>query len=96
MNIVPLIIQLLTGALGGNVAGRLLKKFDLGTLWNSVAGVVGGVTGGQILKQLGYGVGPSGSLDLGAIIGSIASGGVGGSVVLVIVGLIRSLMSKSR
>ena len=32
--LLPLIIQLVSGALGGNVAGSLLKNFSLGTLAN--------------------------------------------------------------
>jgi uncharacterized membrane protein YeaQ/YmgE (transglycosylase-associated protein family) len=35
---VSLIIQLLSGAVGGNIAGNLMKKYDLGTLGNSIAG----------------------------------------------------------
>ena len=94
MNPVPLIIQLLTGALGGNATGKLLKNLDLGLLGNSLAGIVGGGLGGQLLNLVGMGVGPSGSLDLMAIIGSVASGGVGGGVLMVIVGIIKSLISK--
>ena len=32
----PLIIQLLSGAVGGNIAGRLFKNLDLGTVGNSI------------------------------------------------------------
>jgi len=34
-------------AVGGNVAGNVLKQYDLGTLGNSIAGVVGGGIGGH-------------------------------------------------
>ncbi len=81
-----LIISLLTGALGGNLAGALLKKFSMGTLWNSVVGILGGGLGGQLLGMLG--------IDLGGIVGSIAGGGVGGGVLMVIIGLIKNAMSK--
>ncbi len=95
MNIVALIIQLICGALGGNVAGKLFKNLDLGTLGNSIAGVVGGGLGGQILSALGmFGGAPGGALDLGSIIGSIASGGVGGGLLMAIIGIIKSLMAK--
>ena len=84
-----LIISLLTGALGGNVAGALLKKFSMGTLWNSVVGILGGGLGAQLLGMLG--------IDLGGILGSIAGGGVGGGVLMVIIGLIKNAMgSKSK
>ncbi len=96
MNIIALIIQLVCGALGGNISGKLLKNIDLGTLGNSIAGVVGGGVGGQILNALGLFAGAQGgSLDLASIIGNIASGGVGGGVLMAIIGMIKSLLAKS-
>jgi uncharacterized membrane protein YeaQ/YmgE (transglycosylase-associated protein family) len=95
MNIIALIIQLICGALGGNISGKLLKNIDLGTLGNSIAGIVGGGLGGQILNALGLFAGAQGgSLDLASIIGNIVSGGVGGGVLMAIIGLIKSLMAK--
>jgi hypothetical protein len=83
MNVAGLIIQLASGAVGGNVAGAVLKKFSLGTVGNSIVGILGG--GGQA----------GGGLDLGSIVSSIAGGGVGGGVLMAIVGVIRNMMSKS-
>ena len=76
-NIVPLIIQLLSGALGGNAAGALLKKLSLGTVLNSIVGILGGGLGGQLLKMLGVAA-QGGGTDLGGIVGSVLGGGVGG------------------
>lgn len=90
---IPLIIQLVSGAVGGNIAGALLKKSSLGPLWNSVAGIVGGGLGGQLLGLLGIATG-SGGMDLASIVGSIASGGVGGGVLMAIIGLIKKAMAK--
>ncbi|MFY7670689.1 hypothetical protein ACOSP6_06330 [Tenacibaculum sp. MEBiC06402] len=81
-----LIISLLTGALGGNIAGALLKKFSMGTLWNSVVGILGGGLGAHLLGMLG--------LDLSGIIGSIAGGTVGGGVLMAIIGVIKGAMKK--
>ena len=81
-----LIISLLTGAVGGNVAGALLKKFSMGTLWNSVVGILGGGLGAQLLGMLG--------LDLGGIVGSLAGGTAGGGVLMAIIGLIKNAMNK--
>ena len=47
-NLLPLITQLISGAVGGNVAGSLMKKLSLGTLGNSIVGILGGGLGGQI------------------------------------------------
>lgn len=37
-----LIISLVAGAIGGNLAGSLLKNLNQGTLLNSIAGIFGG------------------------------------------------------
>lgn len=89
------IISLLSGALGGNLAGALLKKSSLGTLWNSVAGIAGGGLGGTLLGMLGMSAGGGGdALDVANILGNVASGGVGGGVLMAIIGMIRSAMAK--
>lgn len=90
----PIIIQLVTGALGGNVAGKLLKNLSLGTLGNSIVGILGGGLGGQLLGMLGMGAAADGGMDLSSILGSVASGGVGGGVLMAIIGAIKSALSK--
>jgi uncharacterized membrane protein YeaQ/YmgE (transglycosylase-associated protein family) len=47
------IISLISGIIGGNIAGSALKEQSLGTLGNSIAGLVGGGLGGQLLSALG-------------------------------------------
>jgi len=92
-----LIINLLSGAVGGNAAGGLLKSLNQGTLINSVAGIVGGGLGGQILSMLGAGgvaAQAGGGMDVTAILSQVATGGVGGGVVLAIVGVIRNMLAK--
>lgn len=104
MDLINILIQLVSGAVGGNLAGALLKNFSLGTLGNSIAGIVGGGLGGQILSALlGGGAAPApdvaaaaGGMDLGAIIQSVAGGGVGGGVLMVVVGLVRGMMGGQR
>jgi hypothetical protein len=92
-SLLPLIIQLISGAAGGNVAGSLMKNLSLGTVGNSLAGILGGGIGGQLLGMLGMATG-AGEMDIGGIIGSIASGGVGGGAVMAIIGLIKKAMAK--
>lgn len=95
-----IIIQLISGAIGGNVIGKLLKDLDLGTLGNSLAGIVGGGLGGQLLGMMGM-AGMSGmggdagaGMDMGSIISSIASGGVGGGVLMAVIGVVKKMMAK--
>lgn len=82
------VINLVTGAVGGNVAGALLKSISLGTIGNTVAGLVGGGLGGQLLSGLLGGAG------LGGTGGQIASAGIGSVVVMIVVGLIKKAMAK--
>ncbi len=93
MEILPLIIQLASGALGGNLAGKLMKNMSMGTLWNSVLGILGGGLGGQILGSLGMAA-ETGSMDLAGIVSSIAGGGVGGGALMAIIGLVKNAMAK--
>ncbi len=90
-----LIIQLISGAVGGNVAGSLMKNASLGPVLNSVVGILGGGLGGQLLSMLGVGgAEAAGSMDIASIITQVAGGGVGGGVLLAIVGLIKNAMAK--
>lgn len=91
------LISLASGAIGGNVAGSLMKNSSLGTLWNSVAGIAGGGIGGQLLGMLSPAMGAaaaSGSMDITSILGTVAGGGVGGGVVMAVIGLIKKMMAK--
>ena len=68
--LVSLIIQLISGAVGGNIVGMLLKDLDLGPVGNSIAGIIGGGIGGQILAMLGVtaagGAAAGGGMDIGS------------------------------
>ncbi len=96
MDIAGLLIQLVSGAVGGNIAGVLLKKFSLGTVGNSIVGILGGGLGGQLLGLLGLGGAGAGAgtLDLGSLVSSVAGGAVGGGVLMAIVGFIKKLVAK--
>jgi len=95
------IISLLTGALGGNVAGKLMPNASLGTLWNSVAGIAGGGIGSTILGMLGIGAATAtdvaaggGMPDASTLLGMGGSGLVGGGVVMAIIGFVKNMMNK--
>ena len=92
-----LIIQLVSGAVGGNLAGKVMPDSSMGTLWNSIAGIAGGGLGGQVLGMLVPSLGAaaaSGSMDIGSILGTVAGGGVGGGIVMAVIGMIKKAMAK--
>jgi uncharacterized membrane protein YeaQ/YmgE (transglycosylase-associated protein family) len=93
MNLASLVIQMIAGAIGGNVAGSAIRTWSLGVLGNSMAGVVGGGIGGQVAASV---LGAHGLMDPSSILANIAGGGVGGVVLMMLFGLARSLIGKAR
>jgi len=77
------IVSLLLGAGGGNLAGYLLKGKSLGTLWNSVVGILGGGIGAFVLGLLGVGA------DSVEWLWTVISSTIGGGALLWIVSLFK-------
>jgi hypothetical protein len=95
MNIISLIVELISGAIGGNIAGAAMKDNSLGTAGNSIARIVGGGLGGAILQSImGSAAAGGGSLDLGTIISNVAGGGIGGAILMAVIGLVKNAMAK--
>jgi uncharacterized membrane protein YeaQ/YmgE (transglycosylase-associated protein family) len=93
MDITSLLIEAVSGAVGGNVAGAAMKENSLGTVGNSIAGLVGGGLGGTILQAVMGTAATGGSLDLQSILTNVAGGGVGGAILMAIIGIIKSKMA---
>lgn len=74
MDVTTLLIQLVAGAVGGNVAGLLNRARSLGPIVNTILGAVGGVGGGQLLG------GSLGDLLGGGTVGTVATSGLVGLV----------------
>ena len=49
-----LMIQMISGAIGGNIFAKL-TRFTLGFIYNSIVGAVGGALGGFIFQIVGVG-----------------------------------------
>jgi uncharacterized membrane protein YeaQ/YmgE (transglycosylase-associated protein family) len=81
------IISLISGGVGGNIAGALLKNFNLGPIGNTIVGLIGGGLGGQLLSATGL-------LQSTGTVGDIAGSAVGGGVLMAIVGLIKNAMAS--
>lgn len=101
MEIINLIISLISGAVGGNIAGAALPEKNLGTIGNTVAGLIGGGAGDFILKALGVlatttatGAAGENALDLTSILANIGVSGVSGGVLTAIISLIKDAVQK--
>lgn len=103
MDVVNLIISLISGAVGGNVAGAAMPEKNLGGIGNTIAGLFGGGLGDLILKALGVlatagaasATGATGSeLDIGTILANIGVSGVSGGALTAIIALIKSALEK--
>jgi uncharacterized membrane protein YeaQ/YmgE (transglycosylase-associated protein family) len=95
MNLISLIIEAVSGAVGGNIAGAAMKENSLGTAGNSITGIVGGGVGGVLLQSLmGGTLAGGGPLELSTMLSNVAGGSVGGAILMVIVGLLKTAMVK--
>jgi hypothetical protein len=86
--LVPFIIQLTSGAIGGLVAGIIFRKISLEPVGNFLAGIVGGGLGGQM-------AGLAVIIGLDGYTADVLAGGFGGGGLMVVIGLAKILMGKN-
>jgi uncharacterized membrane protein YeaQ/YmgE (transglycosylase-associated protein family) len=107
MDVANMIISLISGIIGGNVAGAAMPADkNLGAIGNSVAGFFGGGIGNYVLQALGA-LATAGAaaatgapaqahgLDLATILANIGGSGVGGAILTIIAGLIKGALQKT-
>ncbi|QRM56258.1 hypothetical protein [Sinorhizobium sp. BG8] len=80
--LMPLITQLIAGAIGGNAAGAALKQQAVSVVVRTIVGAIGGVGGGFLVQMLG------GEAAVAGLVSSAISGLVGGGVLQAIVGAV--------
>lgn len=88
--IIPLIIQLVSGGIGGNIAG-IAKKLSLGSAGNSIVGAIGGLLAGQGMTHM---ITDSAQSMMGGTIGQAVGSGVAGIILTAIIGFIRNLLAR--
>ena len=88
MDLTGLLVQVVSGAIGGSAAGAAAKQYSLGALGNAIAGAVGGGIVGQLIGTF------AGQMVEGWV-GNIAGGAVGGIVLTLPVGVIRETTKNS-
>jgi len=91
--LIPYIIQLISGGVGGNIAG-VANKFSLGSTGNSIAGAIGGLLGGQGMEHFMS----SGAADsiMQGVTGQAVGSGVAGIVLTAIIGCIRNILAARK
>ena len=96
MDLFSLLMQLISGAAGGNLVGGIFKNSNLGTLGNSLAGLVGGGLGSAILSNLlGTPVPPTGAEpDISVLLTQVLGGGAGGGVMTIIVAFLQRWLGR--
>jgi uncharacterized membrane protein YeaQ/YmgE (transglycosylase-associated protein family) len=82
MQVEPLLILLVIGAVAGFLAGIIVEGYGLGLVGNVVVGIVGAVLGGWLLPQLG--LYPGGNLT-----GQIVSATAGAVILLLLISFVR-------
>jgi len=94
-----ILINLVTGALGGVAVGKSSPTFDLGMIGNIISGLIGGGVLGQIVTLLLPAItaaAQSGDLSVGGIISQAIAGGAGGAILTAIVGAIKNKAAACR
>ena len=91
MDIATILTSLISGGVGGNIAGSLLKKFSLGPLGNTIAGVVGGGVSSMAMSNM------MGATELStSVLANVAGSGVGGAIIMIVIGLIKNAMNAKK
>jgi hypothetical protein len=88
-----ILINLVAGAIGGNAAGKASPGLDLGTIGNTIAGLVGGGVLGQLITLLLPAItaaAQSGNLSIGNIATHAIAGGAGGAILTAIIGMVKN------
>jgi hypothetical protein len=85
--LIPIITQLVAGAIGGNLTSAALKQQAINVVARTIAGAIGGIGGGVLLHLVG------GEAALTQFVADGIGGLVGGGILSAIVG---AVMNRSR
>ena len=80
--LVPFLVSLLGGVIGGVIAGIVFRKWTIGIIGNTLAGLFGGGLAANYLGAFGL-------ASISVLGGHLVSGLVGGGAMMLITGLIR-------
>ena len=77
-----IIVMIIVGAIAGWLAGKLVRGFGFGLLWNIIIGIIGAFIGVALLTSLHV-------VPFSGFFGSIVNATVGALVLLFLVGMVR-------
>ena len=95
--LLPIIVQIVTGVLGGQAVGAVLQQVAMSQLTKISSGAVGGVAGGTVLGSLlggAAGADPAAGGALGGLLGNAIGGAGGGAILTGVVGAVMKAMNK--
>jgi uncharacterized membrane protein YeaQ/YmgE (transglycosylase-associated protein family) len=81
-----IIAMIIIGAIAGWLAGKLVRGFGFGVIWNIVIGIIGAFIGVALLMRLGI-------VPFSGFFGSVVNATIGALVLLLIVGLVRRVVA---
>jgi hypothetical protein len=87
------LVHLISGTLGGHVAGRMSPDFDLGPAGNTCAGLVGGSGIGLLVSLLLpaiTAVTKTGDVNLAGSITHLVAAGLGGAIAVALIAAIQN------
>jgi len=82
--LLPIITQVIAGAVGGNVASGALKQVAINTVARTIAGAIGSIGGGMLLGMVG------GEAAMTGLIADGIGGLIGGGILSTIVGAVAA------
>jgi hypothetical protein len=83
-SLMPIVTQLIAGAIGGNLTSAALKQQAANIAARTIAGAIGGIGGGLLLQMVG------GEAGLTQMVSDGIGGLIGGGVLSAIVGAVMS------
>ena len=91
MTLFCLLLWFVAGAAGGNLTGMTFRNIDMGAFGNSIAGLLGGIIGGQAIQQLTASiVEPS---DMQLFLTNFSAAALGGIGAAIVSGFLRNVMA---
>ncbi len=82
--LLPIITQVIAGAVGGNVASGALKQVAINVVARTIAGAIGGIGGGMLFSMVG------GEAAMTGLIADGIGGLIGGGILSTIVGAVAA------